>query len=377
MQAVAGAMPDGVVVVIDALDECDDGQAFRMFLDTLLKLAVNLPIKFLVTSRPEPTIRDKMLAPGYSPSVLQLHDIEASIVEADIKKYLKAALGSMSPLPSPDEVEQLTMRAGKLFIYAATAVRYIDPDDPRVDSIARLRVVLGREYGSPKQYEVVDELYTGVLSAAFHPKLEHWETQAIQRTLWTAICAKEPMTAQTLASLLCLAENIVRTALHPLRSVLHVQEGTGLVSAFHASFPDYILDHLRSGKFYCDKAAHSQVLIHGCFDVMKANLRFNICNLESPFLFDKDVVGLAAKIQKLVTAALTYACQYWGEHLRDGDFSNAVHDKLVDFLTHRLLFWMEILNLKRCMEIGVEILRRVQKWLLVSEYASVLVQQLI
>jgi hypothetical protein len=97
MQDVKIAMPDGVVVVIDALDECDDGDAFRLFLEVLLKLAVDLPIKVLITSRPEPAIRKKMLAPGHSRYVLHLQEIDAWMVETDIKKYLKEALGSISP----------------------------------------------------------------------------------------------------------------------------------------------------------------------------------------------------------------------------------------------------------------------------------------
>ena len=107
MQAVRVAMPEGLVVVIDRLDECDEGDASRLFLETLLKVTVDLPIKFFVTSRPEPLIREKMLAPGYMRSVLYLHEIEGSIVEADIKKYITEALGSMSPAPSPNDVEQL------------------------------------------------------------------------------------------------------------------------------------------------------------------------------------------------------------------------------------------------------------------------------
>ncbi|KAJ7830558.1 hypothetical protein B0H14DRAFT_3464699 [Mycena olivaceomarginata] len=121
MQAVKSEMPESVIVVIDALDECDDGDALQQFLETLLKLAVDLPIKFFLTSRPEPAIREKMLTPGYSPSVLHLHDIEESIVEADIKKYLTEALGSMSPTSSPNDVERLAKHAGKLFIYFPTA----------------------------------------------------------------------------------------------------------------------------------------------------------------------------------------------------------------------------------------------------------------
>ncbi|KAF8965937.1 hypothetical protein BDZ97DRAFT_740307 [Flammula alnicola] len=365
MQAVKTAMPEGVVVVIDALDECDDSYAFRLFLETLLKLAADLPIKFFVTSRPEPAIREKMLAPGYSPSILHLHDVEESIVEADIKKYLTEALGSMSPSPSPNEVERLAKLAGKLFIYAATAVRYIHPGDLGVNSSARLRTVLGMVSGSTKQHDELNGLYTTILSAAVDPKrLEEQEVNDILLTLWTVVCAKEPMTVQTLASLLRLTEEQVRFALQPLRSILHVQEGVqGLVSPFHASFPDYLFDKRRSGEFHCETTRHSEILADGCFDLMKAQLKFNICKLESSFVFDEDVLELQERIEKSISAALSYACRYWGEHLRQGNFPVTVHERLVEFLTHRLLFWMEVLNLERRMAIGGEILRQVQHWL--------------
>jgi len=371
MQAVKAAMPESVVVVIDALDECDNGYAFRLFLETLLKLAADLPIKFFVTSRPEPAIREKMLAPGYSRSVLHLHNIEESIVAADIKKYLIEALGPMSPPPALNEVEQLAKRAGKLFIYAATVVRYIHPDDPDVDSSARLRMVLGMVSGSTKQHEELNELYTSILSAALNPKRrEEQEVNDILLTLRTVVCAKEPMTAQTLALLLRLTEDQVHISLQPLRSILHVQDGLqGLVSPFHASFPDYLFDKLRSGKFYCETAEHSQVLASCCFDLMKDKLKFNICKLESSFVFDKDVLGLQDQIKKFISSALLYACRYWGEHLRQGNFTDTVHERLVDFLTNQLLFWMEVLNLEQHIGIGAGMLRQVQSWLKVREYA--------
>jgi len=371
MQAVKAAMPESVVVVIDALDECDNGYAFRLFLETLLKLAADLPIKFFVTSRPEPAIREKMLAPGYSRhSVLHLHNIEESIVEADIKKYLTEALGPMSPPPALNEVEQLAKRAGKLFIYAATIVRYIHPDNPDVDSSARLRTVLGMVSGSTKQHEELNELYSSILSAALNPKLrEEQEVYDIQLTLRTVVCAKEPMTAQTLALFLRLTEDRVRISLQPLRSILHVQDGIqGLVSPFHASFPDYLFDKLRSGKFHCETAEHNQVLTSCCFDLMKDKLKFNICKLESSFVFDKDVLDLQDRIRKFISPALSYACWYWGVHLQQGNFTDMVHEALVDFLTNRLLFWMEVLNLERHMGIGTEVLCQIQSWWKVREY---------
>lgn len=368
MQVVKTAMPEGVIVVIDALDECDDGQAFRLFLETLLKLAPSLPIKFVITSRPEPVIRDKMLAPHHTSSIFHLHDIEESVVEADIRKYVTQALGGMSSPPSPDEVERLAKQAGKLFIYAATAVRFVLPDRSYGDPHARLRTVLGMASGSTKRYDELNELYTSILSAALDQEyLEEQEMNDIQLTLRAVVCAKEPMTAQTLAALLGITEERVCFALQPLRSVLHVQDGAdGLVSPFHASFPDYLFDQVRSRRFYCCKTHQYEVLANGCFNVMKAQLRFNICDLESSFVFDKDVLNLEERISKSISAGLSYACRYWGEHLRQGNFTNTVHERLVEFLAHRLLFWMEVLNLQHYMAMAADILRNVQNSLKVS-----------
>jgi len=236
MGAVKTAMPEGVVVVIDALDECDDGDAFRLFLETLLKLAVDLPTKFLVTSRPEPGIREKMLAPGYSRSVVHLHDIEEWIVEGDVKKYLTEALGAMSPSPSPEDIEWLAKRAGKLFIYAATTVRYIYPGGRGVNSNDRLRTVLGMDSRSTKQHNDLNKLYTNILSAAVDPgHLEGQEMNDILLTLRTVVCAKEPMSRN--AGIASLSHRRARSDfIGALRSILHVQDNThGLVSPFHAS----------------------------------------------------------------------------------------------------------------------------------------------
>jgi hypothetical protein len=145
-----------------------------------------------------------------------------------------------------------------------------------------------------------------------------------------------------------------------------VPEGGGLVSVLHASFPDYLVDQLRAKSFYCDSSRHGEFLANRCFDVMKTQLRFNICKLESSFVFDKDVVDLAERIKSFISTALSYSCRYWGEHLREGGATETAHRKLVDFLTRRLLFWMEVLNLEQHMTSAAEILGQVRNWI-VSE----------
>jgi len=129
MQKAKDAIPGGVVIVIDALDECDDPSTVQLLLKTLFEHAATLPMKFFVASRPEYIIRDVL---QILPSVLRLHDIDESIVAADIRKYLVASFESISL--SPSDIERITKRAGKLFIYASTAVRYIRPANFRVDS---------------------------------------------------------------------------------------------------------------------------------------------------------------------------------------------------------------------------------------------------
>jgi len=101
---------------------------------------------------------------------------------------------------------------------------------------------------------------------------------------------------------------------------------------------------------------------------MKAQLRFNICKLESSFVFDEDVVDLQDRIKEFISPALSYACRHWGEHLRQGNLTDTVHEKLVEFLTHRLLFWMEVLNLEQGMVISTDMLRWVETWLKVREH---------
>ncbi|CCO35251.1 hypothetical protein BN14_09366 [Rhizoctonia solani AG-1 IB] len=134
-----GTMLDHLVIVIDALDECNDQNGVTILLDKLFELMPQLPLKVFMTSRPEPGIGSKMSAHPGLRQVIQLHDIETSMVRADIELYLKEELGFMSPGLSAEDLEQLVQRSGVLFIYAATLVRYIKPQGRQVNSRRRLQ----------------------------------------------------------------------------------------------------------------------------------------------------------------------------------------------------------------------------------------------
>ncbi|KDN34542.1 hypothetical protein RSAG8_12366, partial [Rhizoctonia solani AG-8 WAC10335] len=83
-------LSNNLVIVVDALDECSGPHIVELFLDLLFRSVMDLPIKFFVTSRPEPAIRNKMMPESErSRSILYLHEIEQSLVQADIELYLR------------------------------------------------------------------------------------------------------------------------------------------------------------------------------------------------------------------------------------------------------------------------------------------------
>ncbi|CAE7069330.1 unnamed protein product [Rhizoctonia solani] len=160
-----------------------------------------------------------------------------------------------------------------------------------------------------------------------------------------------------------LSERVMH-ALHPLRSVLHQSEETGLLSTLHASFPDFMFSNERSGTYFYDVVEHSQLLARRFLLVMKEQLRFNICNLDSSFIPDEEVEDIQERISANISPTLAYACRYWASHLALAYHSDTLLGLLNEFLCHRLLFWMEVLSLKREMPMGVEGLLKVQQWLM-------------
>ncbi|KAF9556966.1 WD40 repeat-like protein [Agrocybe pediades] len=363
LEKMKDAIPDGAVIVIDALDECGDVSATAQFLKVLMAHAIHLPIKFLVASRPESVIVKNMQAPNFSPAMLRLHDVEQSFVEADIRSYLQEALNTMSP--SPEDIDQLAQRSGKLFIYAATAARYVNPEGIDVNSQKRLKMILGILSSSDnRQYQDLDNLYTGILMSTFDKdNFNKEELDIAALVLRTVICAIEPMTISTMSTILALEQEDVASTLARLQSVLHVQEGpSGLVSMLHASFPDFLFNKDRSHEFHCNAIEHNTKLAHSCFDMMSKELHFNMCNLKSSYDFDEDMPDLEEKIQANISAALLYACKYWSNHLVHCDLTSSIHYQLVKFLKFHLLFWMEVLNLTKFISTGSKLLSDTLNW---------------
>ena len=117
------------IFILDALDEC---QAISNVLEPLVEMIKGghlKGLKFLFTSWPEQDINERMRnTVSNVPAVLEvkefiLHQVEESFVQADIKLFIEQELGNI--VPTRQQVDSLTSMSGKLFIYAATVVKFI------------------------------------------------------------------------------------------------------------------------------------------------------------------------------------------------------------------------------------------------------------
>jgi len=134
LRAVRDNFP-ACVLVLDAVDECKDENATSIILSSLSRhIGMLTPLKFLVTSRPEPKITGgfRLASLRSATQCLNLHEVKLDVVEQDIENYLTVCLRDVQEQyqldddwPLTKDLHALARLASGLFIFAATAVNFI------------------------------------------------------------------------------------------------------------------------------------------------------------------------------------------------------------------------------------------------------------
>ncbi|RYP92425.1 hypothetical protein DL770_001442 [Monosporascus sp. CRB-9-2] len=134
--------PETIVVVVDALDECDHKEDAQTIIGLLpqVKQLTSVRLKFFVTSRPEFPIRLEFDRISGTYQDLALHQVDERVVYDDIFTFLEGELSNTrddynrlvprdrrlsSDWPGQTNIQQLAKMAVPLFIFAATACRFI------------------------------------------------------------------------------------------------------------------------------------------------------------------------------------------------------------------------------------------------------------
>ncbi|KAJ1300014.1 hypothetical protein OPQ81_011848 [Rhizoctonia solani] len=372
LQEAKGRISSDLVIVIDGLDECEDDYSIKQVLEQL----------------PE-VIMKSMSEAGHAPRAICIHDIDPSLVRADIKKYLAESLKDLPQPPTAEQVEQLVRLSGNWFECAATIVKYVRHMEG--DPTARLQTVLvvdsstRAEAGISKTYEPLYKLYSTALEKVLKKNPTKGEMEDLQLVLWTVVCVKGPMTIKTLVGIVGIEENRVKRSFNWLHSVLHVPKSDDKhINILHTSFSDFIRNPPHPTAFHCQERSHHQFLAARFFKIMELQLKLNICRLETSFIADDDIFELERRVAENISPELFYACQYWSFHLQRINLSELEHndaqeleDMLSRFLSTQLLPWMEILNLRKCIDIGVAVLSSARSWLLENNAWANIQQNLI
>lgn len=382
LERVKKAPINPILIVLDALDECDKDQG-KEGGDLIPLLAQHIPllpakIRLFVTSRPEPSIRTMFGVDAvhrFSDTVI-LHNIEESIVQKDISAYLSDQLGNLARArhwdddwPTSSDIQQLVYQCGSFFIVASTFVKYIGSyhHSPR----KQLRVIIDREKTSDTSiYRDVDGLYRHILVNFLACADEdcHYLADRFRRVVGTIILLQAPLSLRSLARLLVMDLEDVESTVQPLASVLDVPSSAitsdATIKIFHPSFPDFLLD---MGRCRDDRLAidgprhHGQIAMH-CLQTMLAYLRRDPCSIEAQIGFAAE--NIPALVAAHVAPELAYACLYWATHLSlsSQDLKDLFSRELREFCSSKLLLWIEHLSLLGRLSDGLTDLGLVVTW---------------
>ena len=196
-----------MVVVIDALDECDNMKDIQLII-RLLEEAKDLDtirLRIFITSRPEIPIFDgfrQLSGEAYQDFVL--HDIPPYTVREDITIFFQQKLslvkskhGFKTPWPDETTIELLVEKADGLFIFAATTYRFIQED---YDPEEQLSLILKENTPSPLPTKPLDEMYTRLLQHSIVGKRDGEEL--VRQIVGSIVIMLDVMPVRNLAALL-------------------------------------------------------------------------------------------------------------------------------------------------------------------------------
>ena len=366
LQRCKRASKSTILIVIDALDECDTQDAERLLSLFLLEIRKVPNLKIFFTTRPDRHILNILLR-YKSHQLYRLHDIETSIVEGDVRRYLTHGLSSQAVqdalpeldpppwTPSSSDLDALVDAAGKLFIIASTAINFL-LDDIRCNPGAQMRdlmqaIIVNNTRVNP--LNTLDGVYTQILSVAIPLNSSLDILSRFHSVIGAIVLLRDPLPIRALASLLHTDTNDIKGALVRLQSIIYLNGPENTPRIYHKSFPDFITDANRcsNDRFHVSIGIQHARIVRNCFRVMDEQLRANICGLGFPecYLDNDEIQHL---LDGRISSELKYACLHWATHLCSAEKDDNLSVLLERFCFTHLLHWLEVLSLIGRLEVG-------------------------
>ncbi|OBT75575.1 hypothetical protein VF21_05831 [Pseudogymnoascus sp. 05NY08] len=338
------------VLVVDALDECEGDNDVRKILELLAE------------------------ARSLKTDVL-LHNVPLPIVNHDISLFLEYKLGRTrqewtlrADWPGEVVLRRLVLHACGLFIWAATACRFINEGkefaEGRLDEILE-----GTSFdGTPEQH--LDQIYLTVLQRSIPntfraaEKLKLYTRQ--RHILGSIAILLSPLPVASLAKVISTPTTQVTQTLERLQAILDVPKDiASSIRLHHPSFRDFLLSKDRCKEFWVDGKEAHQTLATGCIQLMSQTLKKDICEMHAPGSQASQVDS--SWIEKRLPPEVQYACLYWVQHLQRGGSQVHSSEETHRFLQAHLLHWLEALGWMGKISEGIQAILILEAYVSVHE----------
>ncbi|KAF8060790.1 hypothetical protein FPV67DRAFT_307115 [Lyophyllum atratum] len=342
---LAGLLGRPIIFVIDALDECRplEEDAPGKVLSALAEHLHKMPcLKVLISTRPSPSLSGELNRASWSlpPIQFNLHDVDRSLVDEDIRRYLFEVLCTNAGIverlsanwPPDDLLEKLVIKAGGSFIYAYfIGQRFVLVGAQKLKEIAN-------DPGSQYEGNLGLDLFYGRM-------LKHLiageEEKAYQyRTILGLLThLYEPVSLGDFEDLVEIPEDDLRLRLPELEPIIAVSSKNKLVWPIHQSVQHWLTDENRAlPQLFVEATDMHQVILSRLIHCMTSGLdrnsrisRFAVG--DTRFILEEADSGL-----------LDYACRYWTEHLKNTCPTPYLQREIENFLETKLIFWIERLH---------------------------------
>jgi hypothetical protein len=372
--------PLPLVLVIDALDECEGKDNIRLILQVLATAnsMQGVQLRIFITSRPETPIRHEIHdIPETAHQDFILHGISQSTIQHDISIFftcnleiIRRACGLAVGWPGNENIKLLVERAGGLFIYAATACRFIHEDVQLAKT--RLDLILGQNSAVLQPEKRLDEIYTTIFTHSLNGQYDEQESRDARNLfghiVGSIVVLFDTVSLSSLAQLLDRSKEEINRTLNRLHSVLDVPKSeSGFIRLLHPSFRDFLLDpqRCRNPTFLVNQNQAHYNLFKACLRVMSNHLRRDMCGLR--LLGARATKVNASEVGKCIPLHVQYACRYWVQHLQQSNFGPSDHIDIYTFLQTHFLFWLEALALMGCMSEGIFLVTMLDTMFTVSD----------
>ncbi|KAF8184234.1 hypothetical protein BJ912DRAFT_975450 [Pholiota molesta] len=253
------------LIVIDGLDECQGANVQRYIVRILSTALIHrkVPLFILVSSRPDPPIRDSFNSYDLRELIYTIVLDETYLPDAEIKRFFWTKFENIKqhhPLrtyipanwPSSQMIQALVQRAAGHFIYASTIIKYVDSPQhrpvERLDGVLRILgvILFAQRLYSRRNTNNEPELPIPVTDPRF------------------------------LEELLSLNRGDVSFILSDLHSILNVPDarrsstaspsraGDNGIRILHSSLIDFLTDRSRAGRYFINSVKVHAELARAC-----------------------------------------------------------------------------------------------------------------